>query len=182
MPTPTIRETSLPWPSAQTCGCWCTPMMPGKKPAEAGGSTIRARSLPWPLLRDVSLLRKIYADDLLEEGQSLPILGGMRVIHTPGHTQGSISLYLEKHGVLITGDMLLNNRGRFAKPFPFPGTDPEAYRRSLERLSRLQFDMACVGHGKPVVGGASEKLRRMLDNYSWQSPWRRLARKLSPLR
>ena len=138
--------------------------------------------LPWPLPWDVPLLRKIYADDLVEDGQSLPILGGMRVIHTPGHTQGSISLYLEKHGVLITGDMLLNNRGNFAKPFPFPGTDPEAYHRSLERLSRLQFDVACVGHGKPVVGGASEKLRRMLENYSWQSPWRRLARKLSPPR
>jgi glyoxylase-like metal-dependent hydrolase (beta-lactamase superfamily II) len=45
------------------------------------------------------------ADILLEEGDS-PFNSDLRVIHTPGHTPGSISLYSESQQVLFTGDTL----------------------------------------------------------------------------
>lgn len=106
----------------------------------------------------------------------------MRVLHTPGHTAGSVSLYLEERRVLITGDMLISDGRRFYRPLPFPGTDFRAYRQSAERLAQLDFDVACVGHGRPVVGGAAVKVRQMLDNYRLALfPWRHL-RKLLPLR
>jgi len=135
-------------------------------------------TLPW----NVPFLGKIFAHELVEEGHSLPIMGGLRVLHTPGHTPGSIALYLEERGVLFTGDMLISDGKRFTRPIPFPGTDLKLYRHSIERLAQLQFDVACVGHGRPLVGGAVGKVNEMLDNYFWAAPWWKLARKLSPLR
>ncbi|GBD11911.1 putative metallo-hydrolase YflN [bacterium HR23] len=100
-------------------------------------------------------------DGFLEEGQVLPILGGLRVLHTPGHTPGSICLLLEMHGLLFTGDTLLTTRSRFARPLPIH--DPEAYMRSLERLAGLSFEKACPGHGRPLLEGADERLRGLVE-------------------
>ena len=128
----------------------------------------------------VPFLGKIHADETLEDGRTLPIMGGMEVLHTPGHTPGSISLYLKQREVLFTGDMLIGNGTRFHRPLPFPGTDFKLYRRSVERLAQLRFDVACVGHGRPLVGGAVGELHRMLENYSWAGPWWAPVRKLIP--
>ena len=135
-------------------------------------------SLPW----NVPFLGKIFAHELIQERQELPILGGLKVLHTPGHTRGSVSLYLEGRKVLFPGDILIGFGKRFTRPFPFPGTDSRAYRHSVERLAQLDFDVACVGHGKPIVGGAQAKLHDMLDNYFWSSSWCKFFRRLSPIR
>ena len=149
-----------------------------------GGEGLTRLHYPGQLLTlpvDLPFVRPIYAQELLEEGHTFPIMGGMRVLHTPGHTSGSISLYLEERRVLIAGDMLIGDGRRFYRPLPFPGTDFKAYRHSVERLAGLDFDVACVGHGRPVIGGARDKLQRMLDNYRLALfPWRHL-RKLVPL-
>ena len=123
-------------------------------------------SLPWNL----PFLGRIPVHQLLEEGQTLPTMGGLRVLHTPGHTPGSIALYLEERGVLFSGDMLLSDGRVFFRPFPFPGTNFRAYRSSVERLARLEFGVACVGHGRPLVGGAVAKAREMLENYNRAAP------------
>ncbi len=123
------------------------------------------------------LLSRIHAHGRLEDGAALPALGGVKVLHTPGHTPGSVSLLDEKRGVLITGDMLISDGKRFHRPVQFPGTDFRAYRRSIERIAALDFDTACVGHGKPVVGGAKASLERMLAGYTWALfPWRLIPR------
>ena len=107
-------------------------------------------SLPWNL----PFLGRIPAHQLLEEGQTLPTMGGLRVLHTPGHTPGSIALYLEERGVLFSGDMLLSDGRVFFRPFPFPGTNFRAYRSSVKRLARLEFDVACV-RPRQTAGGRS---------------------------
>ncbi|MFN3974372.1 MAG: MBL fold metallo-hydrolase [Dehalococcoidia bacterium] len=99
-------------------------------------------------------------DGFLEDGQMLPIAGGLRVLHTPGHTPGSVCFYLEEHRLLFTGDTLLTVGSRFARPLPIH--DPEAYMRSLERLAGLAFQRACPGHGRPILNGADELLRGLV--------------------
>ena len=135
-------------------------------------------TLPW----SVPFLGKIFAHELVEEGHTLPIMEGLRVMHTPGHTPGSIALYLEERRVLFTGDILISDGKRFSKPLPFPGTNFKSYRRSVERLAELPFDVACVGHGRPLVGGATGKVGEMLENYFWAFSWGRLVRRLSARR
>lgn len=68
--------------------------------------------------------------------------------------------------VLFTGDTLLSNGKRSSRPLPFPGTNFKEYRRSVERLARLEFDVACRGHGRPVLGDAGPMVQEILDNYS----------------
>ena len=119
---------------------------------------------------NVPFLRRIPAHEIIEDGQVLPVMGGLHVLHTPGHTPGSVCLHLPEHGVLFTGDMLLANGHRFRRPVYFPGTNLGDYRASVERLAGLTFETACVGHGKPLLDHGTERLREMLDDYLWISP------------
>ena len=126
---------------------------------------------------DVSFLRRIPAHQFLEDGETLPVLGGLQVLHTPGHTPGSVCLYLSSQGVLFTGDTLLGDGHSFRRPVPFPGTSFREYRDSVERLAQLPFESALVGHGKPVLQGGTARLQEMLEHYFWLTPrWNRLKR------
>jgi glyoxylase-like metal-dependent hydrolase (beta-lactamase superfamily II) len=74
------------------------------------------------------------ADRLLEEGDLLELGGrSLRVLHTPGHSPGSICLLDEEEGLLFTGDTV------YAGPLyvQFEHSDFEAYRQTMERLSAL---------------------------------------------
>ena len=110
-------------------------------------------------------------DEALKDGQLLPILGGLRVIHTPGHTPGSASFMLERAGVLFTGDTAFSDGVRVSRSVPFPGYDGEAYRRSLDRLASMEFEALCGGHGAPLVGGAAEELRQLLSTRPDPPTW-----------
>ncbi len=67
-----------------------------------------------------------------------------RVVLTPGHTPGSISLYEPKGGSLISGDTLfVDGVGRS----DLPGGDENALLRSLERLSEMEIKNLYPGHG-----------------------------------
>lgn len=126
---------------------------------------------------DLPLVCRIPVHGILEDGTTLPGWDGIKVLHTPGHTPGSVCLLDEERGVLITGDMLISDGRRFHRPLPFPGTDFRAYRSSIERLAALDFDTVCVGHGRPVVGGAKAQVERMLEGYFWAMfPWRLIPR------
>jgi len=59
-----------------------------------------------PLLKDGHIANppKGKVDELLIDNQELPYCGGIRVIHTPGHTPGHISLYLKQSKILVAGD------------------------------------------------------------------------------
>ena len=122
-------------------------------------------------------LHRIPAHGFIEDGQVLPVLGGLQVLHTPGHTAGSVCFYLAAQGVLLTGDTLLGDGYIFRRPVPFPGTNFRDYRASVERLAGLSFETALVGHGRPVLEGGTARLQEMLDHYGWLTPrWNRLKR------
>jgi glyoxylase-like metal-dependent hydrolase (beta-lactamase superfamily II) len=92
-------------------------------------------------------------DVALEENDVLPVLGGIEVVHTPGHTPGCISFLLQQEGVVIVGDLL--SHGAFlrlpAKDFTI---DPVKEIESIGKLATLDFETICFGHGKPIVGKA----------------------------
>lgn len=60
-------------------------------------------------------------------------------MHTPGHTPGSVCLYLEDQQVLFTGHTLIANNYCFHRQVPFPDTNFRDYLASVERLDRLSF-------------------------------------------
>ena len=105
----------------------------------------------------------------LEDRDRLNFLGGLRVIHTPGHTPGSISLYQEERGILFCGDLLFNGdlftgRGGLRQAPRFFSADPDEATKSLHALSPLDVRVLCVGHGEPVVLESSTRMQRVLEN------------------
>jgi glyoxylase-like metal-dependent hydrolase (beta-lactamase superfamily II) len=83
------------------------------------------------------------------------------VVHAPGHTEGSIALYLASRGLLFTGDAVAAMGQR-----PIVGVfnvDPKRARQSFQRLAELELEVACFGHGPPVVSGAGELMRRVAE-------------------
>ena len=107
-------------------------------------------------------LQRTPVSSLVSDEQVLPVLGGIRAIHSPGHTPGSVCYLLESRSLLFSGDTLFSDSRRLSRSVPFPGSDARHYRQSLERLATLEFDALCGGHGAPLIGGASDRLRKLL--------------------
>jgi glyoxylase-like metal-dependent hydrolase (beta-lactamase superfamily II) len=80
-------------------------------------------------------------------------IGDFTVIHTPGHTPGSICLWSEQDRVLISGDTIFAD-GYFGR-YDFPGGSRTELGRSLERLSVLDIEGLYPGHGEPADGNGS---------------------------
>jgi glyoxylase-like metal-dependent hydrolase (beta-lactamase superfamily II) len=116
-------------------------------------------SLLWPIFR----YRPFGIDITLEEGDVLDLLDGLEVIHTPGHTIGSICLYSRERKVLFSGDLIRNENGIMEGPPVQFTPDPEAAAKSLRKIAALDFDMLLPGHGEVVPEGAGEKLRSLIS-------------------
>jgi len=85
----------------------------------------------------------------IQDGAILPILGGLRVVHTPGHTPGSICLYAIRHRLLFTGDVLQVVRGRLTYASAFFSHDHAGARASVEHLAALDVDTIALSHYPP---------------------------------
>jgi glyoxylase-like metal-dependent hydrolase (beta-lactamase superfamily II) len=82
----------------------------------------------------------------------------LEVLHTPGHTEGSVCLLAEQEGLLFTGDTLF--AGGWGRT-DFPGGSEEQLIDSLARLSRLADDLSVrPGHGPTTT---MEREKRWLE-------------------
>jgi glyoxylase-like metal-dependent hydrolase (beta-lactamase superfamily II) len=101
-------------------------------------------------------------DVMLQDGDSLDLLGGATIVHVPGHTPGSIALHFPSERLLICGDVIDHRRNRLGPPPKSFTEDMDQALASLRRLAELEFDVLCPGHGAPLVGGADEQVRAMV--------------------
>ncbi|MDT8357750.1 MAG: MBL fold metallo-hydrolase [Methanomicrobiaceae archaeon] len=85
------------------------------------------------------------------------MVGPLRVIHTPGHTPGSICLYDPDERILFSGDTVFSDGG-FGRT-DFPGGSMEELGRSLEKLAGLDVRGLYPGHGVPIESGAERHIR-----------------------
>jgi glyoxylase-like metal-dependent hydrolase (beta-lactamase superfamily II) len=104
---------------------------------------------------------KVDVGQTFQDGELLPIGGGLRVVHTPGHSPGHVSLLHEPTRVLITGDAIFNVRGLRYSPATFC-TDIRLSRETADRLADLEYDVAAFTHGSEVSSGAREAVRAFL--------------------
>lgn len=97
-----------------------------------------------PLLKDAHLEHppKEKVDETVTDGQELPFCGGIRVIHTPGHTPGHISLYLMASKTLIAGDSMYSVDGILGGVHSPTTLDIETARCSLKKY--MEFDISSV--------------------------------------
>ena len=111
----------------------------------------------------------------MEEG--IPQLPEWKVIHTPGHTPGHISLFLPLNTTLIVGDAFvttkpesavfaLSNIKHISGPPRYMTTDWVAAEASVKILAYMEPRIAATGHG-PVMRGRElqEALRNLADHF-----------------
>jgi glyoxylase-like metal-dependent hydrolase (beta-lactamase superfamily II) len=83
---------------------------------------------------------------------------GLRVVATPGHTAGHIAVLDEAAGVLVAGDALGTVGGTLAGSNPSFTEDAAAAKASIAKLGKLRFETLLVGHGEPILSGASSQV------------------------
>jgi glyoxylase-like metal-dependent hydrolase (beta-lactamase superfamily II) len=136
------------------------PIVRGDK--QGGGPTGVWRPLG-PLLERVSPAQKsVHVDRELQDGDEIDVGGAARIVHVPGHTAGSIALYLPSRRVLFTGDTISNTLG-LRVPIGMFTEDHAEVRRSIAKLAALDFDAAFFGHGAPMDKDASNAFRRFAN-------------------
>ncbi|MFG3281028.1 MBL fold metallo-hydrolase [Streptomyces sp. NPDC048111] len=102
-------------------------------------------------------------DREVADGEVLDFGGGAVVVHSPGHTDGSIAVHLPRHGVLFTGDSVAGVGQVMLGVF---NTDRERARASMRRLAALGADTVCFGHGDPLTEDAAAVLKASADRDS----------------
>jgi len=120
---------------------------------------------PFSILRPLLYAKPSDVDIQLEGGEVLSPLGGLHIIHTPGHTPGSISLFSPQKKLLIVGDALNNRRQNLRLPPKFVSTDLTQAVDSVKRIAQLDFDILCFGHGKPLTQDAPTKVRDLIKKH-----------------
>lgn len=83
----------------------------------------------------------------LEEGDRV---GDFRVVASPGHTPGHLSLFRDVDGVLIAGDALMTRGGRLRSSPAILSTDTAQAKASFEKLLSLRPRLILPGHGSPL--------------------------------
>ncbi|HEY9075889.1 MAG TPA: MBL fold metallo-hydrolase [Anaerolineaceae bacterium] len=133
----------------------------------SAGSTIRQVQpgpglLNWLVLRAMSTrpqdnkTEPFEVDHRLNGGETIPAAGGIRAIHVPGHTAGSLAfLWEQQGGVCFLGDSSAN----FVRlTYSFIYENLEQGRASLKMLGGLSFNTACFSHGKTIQPNAAAQI------------------------
>ncbi len=136
---------------------------PIESAAIASGKASRAlprrRSVFRTLLSFVSRVVRatpVKADEMLSEGQVLPVLGGLTVLETPGHTPGHISLFSHSTGVLFSGDSIVVRDGKLVGSVPANTWDQAKATESVRKQAALNPKVVCSGHGPVVTDAAGQ--------------------------
>ena len=133
---------------------WVHPLDEGnlKKPGEDG--------LPMILS-----FEGVTPDCFFKEGQEVTVGSfSLKVLFTPGHTPGGVSLYMEKEKILFSGDTLF--KGTMGR-IDFPTARPDLMWKSLKKLSLLPKDTKVLsGHGPATAIGQEGWIAQAEERFS----------------
>lgn len=128
----------------------------GKPSRKANPPGFSLQRFLFKLLSPFFRARPFQIDEILADGQTLPVLGGLRVIATPGHTPGHISLFAPVPGVLFCGDSMVVDENGLRGSRPAVTWDETRAKASVQKQAELGASIVCSGHG-PVVKDATGK-------------------------
>jgi glyoxylase-like metal-dependent hydrolase (beta-lactamase superfamily II) len=98
----------------------------------------------------------IRADEFLSDGQTLPVLGGLRVLETLGHTPGHMSFFAPSDSILFCGDSIVSEESGLRGSRGANNWDQARSDESVRKQAALGVRILCSGHG-PVVMNAAGK-------------------------
>ncbi len=141
---------------------------PPPRPGAGGGVMSRLAGL-YPR-QPVNVARWL---GLLSENAEVPFMPGWRVIPTPGHTPGHVSLWREADRALIAGDAVISTRQESAYsvlaqkpelhgPPQYYTPDWNAARDSARKLAALEPELLLTGHGPALRGAEMREALKLL--------------------
>jgi len=104
----------------------------------------------------------LQVEEAVVDNDVLPIMGGVQVIHTPGHSAGHIALLLQAERLLIAGDSCANMGGLGLSTVY---EDRKLGIASIRKTALLPFDKAVFGHGKPIHQMANRRMEELVTTY-----------------
>jgi glyoxylase-like metal-dependent hydrolase (beta-lactamase superfamily II) len=94
----------------------------------------------------------ITPDFFLKEGDIAVNSLDLKVLHTPGHSPGSVSLYWPDQKLMFTGDLVFKEGiGRT----DLPGGNGSVLKESIKKLAELEIEWLLPGHGD-IISGAKD--------------------------
>jgi len=135
------------------------PRLTGEKPLKEvrglAGSLFKAMS---PFMK----FKPVKPDVLLKDGEQVD---GLSVIHTPGHTDGSICLYSEELKAMFVGDALRTDKNRSPKlPSAAMTFNIKDAKNSIRKIASYEFELLLPGHGPPILTDASKKVKEFVTS------------------
>ena len=112
---------------------------------------------------------RVAIDEFIYDEQLIPIWGGLRVIHLPGHTLGHCGFYSQKHDLLFSGDMFASYFFNVHKPPVILNSAPELLFASAEKIRQLKPGLMLPCHFDFADGNLHR--RRFMQLYGF-SDWR----------
>lgn len=97
----------------------------------------------------------------LEDNQELPYCGGIRIITTPGHTDGHICLYLKQNKTLIAGDAMVCVNGQLQGPMPPATLNMNVAMESLKKLRDFDIEKVICYHGGLCSTNVKEQIEEL---------------------
>jgi glyoxylase-like metal-dependent hydrolase (beta-lactamase superfamily II) len=135
------------------------PVIAGRQPGAPPILTDFERPIAEVVFPKVPPAPPVEVDREVDDGDTTA--GGALVVGVPGHTPGSIALLVPRLRVLFTGDTMASYEG--APILGVFNVDRSEAIESLRKQASLDFEVACFGHGTPIVGEASQKIRTLAE-------------------
>ena len=111
-------------------------------------------------------LKSVQVDSTLDDEEELSFCNGIRVVSTPGHMPGHISLYIEESRTLIASDAVVFENGKLQIANPNFTLDLKTAVASVRKLQRLDIDKIICYHGGIVATDLHGMLHKLVDEYA----------------
>ena len=138
-----------------TVGEFDADIVAGKKAAP------KPKNLMFRALSSVIKTSPIEPELLLKDNDKV---GRLSVIYTPGHSEGSISLFDAERKVMFVGDAIRFMDDKLTGPPEQFTLDMNKAKDSIGKISTFDFDIMLSGHGQPLMSEASQKVKEFYLN------------------
>jgi hydroxyacylglutathione hydrolase len=138
----------------------------GDAPVLAGRERFKTINNGWKFIVGVLMalmpFHPLEPDIILDNASQID---GWRVIHTPGHTKGSICIYQPGKSIFVGDALRTDSEGRPRPVSAKMSLDDAQAKKSLSLIADLDFEVLFPGHGAPMMGNASRRIREMVARY-----------------
>jgi hydroxyacylglutathione hydrolase len=123
---------------------------------EKGDDTVVYGRLLGQRLEPVPVGRKLQEGDVIKVGDF-----AFQVLHTPGHSIGSLCFFEPRHNLLITGDVVFR-QGSFGR-VDLPTGNPQQLIASISRLAQLPVEFLLPGHMSIATSNGQAEIQLSLQ-------------------